>query len=148
MKKLVLLFFVVLLSAVHLSASNAGLFKIDEVQLAEEMRGVNELESFVLQNEGVTLTELNTSPSLRASLSQEALALVDGMNLLEPPLGIPSFCWGGCLGWVGILITYLVTDQDKDETTKALYGCLAQGVCGILIYVVYIFWLVSVFATY
>jgi hypothetical protein len=57
--------------------------------------------------------------------------------LTEGALGIPSFIWGCVLGWIGILITYLVT-QDSEETKKALYGCLIGWVGGFLLYIIFV----------
>ena len=61
--------------------------------------------------------------------------LIESMNLVSdsslpsdtknPVLGIPSFLWGCGLGVVGILVVYIVSDEDKVETKKALWGCLA-----------------------
>ena len=51
---------------------------------------------------------------------------------------IASFLWGCAFGWVGLLIVYLVTDNDKEQTKKALWGCLANGVA-IVVYATIIF---------
>jgi hypothetical protein len=46
----------------------------------------------------------------------------------RPPLGIPGFLWGFCLGLIGMLIVYLAMSEGPDrkkQVTNALYGCLA-----------------------
>ena len=55
----------------------------------------------------------------------------------DPPLGIPSFLWGMCLGLPGLAVVYFVTEDDE-ETKKALWGCLVSvAVYGVL-YVLYV----------
>ena len=82
-----------------------------------------------LASEGVTNLELvSSSSSLPLSSESE----------VGPPLGIPSFLWGCLLSWVGLLIVYFLTDRDRDESRKALWGCiistLLYGFGGILSY--------------
>lgn len=54
----------------------------------------------------------------------------------EPPLGIPSFLWGCCLGVSGLIVVYIVTDNDREEVKKALNGCLVSGVVVIALYAI------------
>lgn len=44
----------------------------------------------------------------------------------NPVLGIPSFLWGCGLGVVGLLVVYIVSDEDKVETKKAMWGCITS----------------------
>jgi cytochrome c biogenesis protein CcdA len=53
----------------------------------------------------------------------------------EPPLGIPSFLWGCILGIVGVLIVYIITDGDKAETKKSLWGFLVAVGVYVVLYV-------------
>lgn len=118
-------------------AGNASLFQLDKNQVNAEMNQLTQVENYVASHEGVTLEQLKASNS----------DIVNGLNLTESTstlsaltdgaLGIPSFIWGCVLGWVGILITYLVT-QDSDETKKALYGCLVGWVGGFLLYIIFV----------
>ena len=73
----------------------------------------------------MSLSELQSNNLLNSQLS--ALNLTSGM-MMEPALGIPGFWWGCVLGPVGILVVYLVTENDKEEVKKALYGCIVSGV--------------------
>jgi hypothetical protein len=55
----------------------------------------------------------------------------------DSPLGIPGFWWGFCLGWVGMLIVYLMMDEGqdrKDQVKNALIGCIIGSVIGLGIY--------------
>ncbi len=57
----------------------------------------------------------------------------------EAPLGIAPFLWGCVLGWVGLLVVYLVTDGDKAQTKKALTGCLVGTGVEVALYLVLYF---------
>jgi len=92
-------FSIFLLCTVAVQASNAKLFQLDEQQIQEEFSGLNELEAFVNSHEGITVSQLNLQPELKNQLNTSALETFAALNG-EPPLGIPSFCWGCCFGWV------------------------------------------------
>lgn len=136
--------FITILSAVCLSFSVA--FAEDaadnvydyNVSVDEDFAQLNEIEAYVNQN-GVTLENLKAENSellngITISNESSAALLAD-----ELPLGVPAFWWGCVLTLVGVLLVYVLTDQDKDQTKKALYGCLVTG--GV--YVLYwVFWVV------
>ena len=111
---------------------------LDEAALDKAMGDLNVLEDFINQHQGITYSDLKAMGSeLIVNLSDEASPMgATGDN--DATLGIPAFWWGCVLGWIGILLVYLLTDNDKEQTKKALYGCLVQaGAVGIF-YVVYI----------
>jgi len=121
-------------------ASNAEVFEMDENFVNTELAQLTELENFVVENEGITLSEIDASNGLLAELngSNDILHTLEMIGRGDPPLGIPSFLWGACFGFVGIGIVYFVTD-DRDETKKALIGCaIVQGI-GLLIYILVVF---------
>lgn len=139
MKKVILLAAVFCMAVGSGFANNASLFQLDEQSIENQFADLNELESIIEANEGVTLSgiqsgELNLSPELKAKVK----GLSDGMNLMEPPLGIPGFWWGCVLGPLGILLAYLLSDQDRDETKSALWGCLIGYGAGFLLYVIFV----------
>lgn len=144
MKKLLLLLLIAI-STSGVSASNAELFQLDEVTINEVFSELNELEEFLLLNDELTLTELNTNPTLKSSLGMETTNLVERMAPSEHPMGIPSFCWGGCFGIAGVFLAYIFSDQDKEEAKKALYGCLVQSIVGSIGYVILLFTAVNAF---
>lgn len=124
--------------AVGFSAmAEADLFEVDYNEVAASLTEVTELENFVVENEGVTYSELVAQGSmLVANISEHAQMSADAnRRKSNTALGIPSFLWGCILGWVGILIVYLVT-EDRDETKKALWGCIANGLVVVLFYAV------------
>ena len=141
-KQLLLTSIAALLFCQYNYAGNAELFKVDEQVISEKFRGLDQLETYVNQNEGVVLTDVQArESSLVKNFDAKGSLGMFSMNS-EAPLGIPSFIWGCTLGWVGILIVYLIS-EDKKETMMALWGCIANGAIGIVIYIIYIAWVLS-----
>jgi hypothetical protein len=132
-----------ILSAKPLGLSLPGIDEtvlyLDEAALDNAMGELNNLDDFINQNQGITYADLKAMDSkLIVNLSDE-LAPMGATGENDDTLGIPPFWWGCVLGWVGILLVYLLTDNDKEKAKQALYGCLVQtGVVGIL-YVLYYF---------
>jgi len=54
-------------------------------------------------------------------------------SILEPMPAFPAFWWGCLLGFVGIVIVYLVA-QDKEEVKRALWGCFTNGLFLVFVY--------------
>jgi hypothetical protein len=121
-----------------------SVFKLDENELNLVMSDLITLENYVNQNEGVLYGELaETGSELIVNVGSNAAPL--GMEQEgESPLGIPAFLWGCVLGWVGILLVYMLTDKDKAQAKKALNGCLVSAGAIAVFYVVYIVWFISV----
>lgn len=111
-------------------------FELDETTLNSAMSQLNELEEYLLQHEGTTYNDLALANSdLIINLSDAAAPM--GMDQSgEAPLGIPAFFWGCVLGWVGLLVVYIVTDNDKPQVKKAFTGCLVSTAVSIVVYVV------------
>lgn len=137
MKKifLTLLFFVL---ALGMQASVSDLFKIDDAALSEEFASLNQLEEIVVGHSDITFESLMAEHSDLMNSIHLQSDLINGLMgfYLEPPLGIPSFVWGFCLGIAGIAVVYFVTEE-KEETKKALWGCIAGSALYTAVYVVY-----------
>lgn len=141
MKK-VLLVIVLAFVSISMKASVADLFSVDNATISVEMTDLSTLESFVEMNQGVSLVDVQ---AMNSSLTANVLSLEESpfsqSSMLrrggDAPLGIPSFVWGLCLSIPGIAIVYFVSD-DKDETMKALWGCLAGGAAYIVFYFVWV----------
>ena len=119
------------------NASNSSLFSYDKAAVNAKMNNVSAVETYVNQNDGVTVSSMNADGQqlvAAANLSEENSL---SSSLLDGPAGVPSFIWGCVLGWIGILVVYLVT-QDGDETKKALYGCLIGWGLGFLLYILFV----------
>jgi len=130
MKKLLILTSVVLfLFAGKTFAEEPGLFTYDKSAVEAEMASLNDLEQYVLNNPGTTLSNMLEDGNPMAT-SIAGSNNFTAMNLMyEKALGIGGFWWGCCLGPAGILIVYLVA-EDKAETKSSIIGC----VVGSLLY--------------
>ena len=106
---------------------------LDQVALDQAMSELNILDNYLAQNEGVTYSELQASGSdLITNISDNASPM--GMPAGDDLLGIPAFWWGCILGWVGLLLVYILTDNDKAEVKKALKGCIVSSLVGVVLY--------------
>lgn len=122
-----------------LPSLDESVFDLNEDALNAAMQDLNELDNYLAQNQGMTFDDLKDSGSelimnVSNSVTPMGLAQDD-----EAPLGIPAFLWGCVLGWVGLLVVYLVTDQDKTQTHKALMGCLVGTGVEVVLYVILYF---------
>ncbi len=134
--------FALIIAVSGVFAGNADLFSYDRSQLDDEFAELNMLENYVKINEGITLT----------SLIDENHPLIAGISLSnpfapaipfdEPPLGIPSFWWGCCIGVWGIAVVYFVT-EDKEETKQAFKGCVVGTLVGLVLYVGVYVWILG-----
>jgi hypothetical protein len=143
MKKTLLTSLFALIIAVScVFAGNADLFSYDQDQLNNEFTELNMLENYVKINEGITLTSLiNENHPLIAGISLSN-PFNPAIPFGEPPLGIPSFWWGCCIGVWGIAVVYFVT-EDKDETKQALKGCVVGTLIGLVLYVGVYVWILG-----
>ena len=83
------------------------------------------------------LTQTNGKDIVDLNLSEEAASNVLAGSS-DAPLGIPGFFWGFCLGFIGLLIVYLVMDGSPDrreQVNNALWGCVAAVAVSVLLQV-------------
>ena len=116
------------------AVAESQVMTFNEQAVNAEFEKLNKLEEFVVANEGVTIEDVQNT-----ELTQDLKLDTNVTNAVaagELPLGIPAFWWGCVLGLLGVLAVYLITDKDKDQTKKALYGCLAWTVLWVVYYLV------------
>ncbi len=119
-------------------ANNADLFSYNADEINQELAQLQSLEDYVSANPGITLTNLQAeNNSLISDLNLDMINFGSLSLSGEPPLGIPSFLWGCVFTVVGVAVVYFVTDQDMDETKKAILGCVVSGAVYVLWWV---FW--------
>lgn len=119
-------------------------FILDQDALDLAFAELNKLDNYLALNEGVTYADLQAiGSSLITNVSDISAPLGQAEDGKEPPLGIPAFWWGCVLGWVGLLLVYVLTDKDKEQTKKAMTGCLVGTGVSTVILVVYYVWLYS-----
>lgn len=106
-------------------AGKSELFNYNRAEVETIFTDLDELESYINLNEDVTLSSLYSANS---DLAYTGPGMYVPPFMIEPPLGIPSIIWGVVFGPVGVVLVYYLTDEDKEEAKKALYGCIAGGV--------------------
>lgn len=136
MKKLVYLFSILILSSSQIFAEDT--FEYNEKNIESEFEQLNKIETYVLNHDGATLSEVQSqNPKLLAGIE---LNPESSTNFLKGdlPANIPPFIWGCVLGVIGILLVYILSDNDKDLTKKAVIGCLVGWGAGLIIYFIFV----------
>ncbi|MEL7530744.1 MAG: hypothetical protein AAFN10_05520 [Bacteroidota bacterium] len=102
-------------------SSLAGLFQLDEAAVYQTVAELTELEEYLANQPETSLSQLRENGD--PIIADIQFSADHTQNLTEPPLGIPSFIWGFCLGFIGMAVVYFVT-EDREEVMQSLYGCL------------------------
>ena len=136
MKRLLIILCLVLAGFLKVQANDADLFSYDKNAVTTALADLSAIEDYVVSHPAISIADLTATGNFLVNgidISSSPFAMFG-----EPPLGIPSFLWGCVFGVVGLVIVYIATDQDKDETKKALWGCVTGTVVSILFY--FAFW--------
>lgn len=142
MRKLATIFCLLFLVTANTNAQNLQ----EEINLDQEFSQLNAIENHINKNNGVTLQQLEENNStLLDGITIEKESKATSFLSASETLGIPPFWWGFCLGFWGIIIVYIISDNDKAATKKALNGCITIGVATAAIYI--ILFAVGIFAT-
>lgn len=133
---------------ISLPSVDETVFNLDEGALNTAMQELNELENYLALNEGTTYNDLVLADNDLIANVGDSSTPMGMMQEGEAPLGIPAFLWGCVLGWVGLLVVYIVTDNDKPQVKKALTGCLVSGGVMLVFYAVVLIAAASETTTY
>jgi quinol-cytochrome oxidoreductase complex cytochrome b subunit len=137
MKKLLVSVFLVFFAGFTIFANDADLFKLDYNAVHSEFTQLNQLATMVTSNSDLTYSMLKLSDgNLIESLRLVPESALPGGEK-NPVLGIPSFLWGCGLGVVGMLVVYIVSDKDKEETKKAMWGCITWTAVVVVVDVIW-----------
>jgi hypothetical protein len=132
-KKLLISIMAIFMVCQGLLAGQADVFKYNKQQVQDEFSDLNQLEQTVIDHSFLTLSEMQSK-----NLLTEKFNTMNFTSMMDPALGIPGFWWGCVLGPIGILIAYLVSDNDKAEAKKALIGCIVgYGTMAVIYVVIY-----------
>lgn len=134
MRKIYVVLALIVFAASQAVAVDRSMFHLDEEKIQSELAGLNQLEEYLASSDATLASMTEENHFLLRNVRTGSADLNLLMGLTEPPLGIPSFLWGFCLGLPGIAIVYFVAD-DRDETRKALWGCVAGGLLYTVVYV-------------
>lgn len=139
-KLTLLLIISVFFSSTSLFANEADNFKYNKQQIQDEFSDLNILEKTVIDYNFITLPEMQSKNMMSGQFS--AMHLTNNL-MMDPALGIPGFWWGCLLGPVGIIAVYILSDEDKEETKKALTGCIVAGGVEAIIMIAYYVWFLT-----
>lgn len=129
-----------MISAKSLIAGEADDFKINKAQVQDEFADLYLLEQSVVDHNFMTLTEMENNNLLSAEFASMNLS---SNMMMESALGIPGFWWGCIFGPIGILIVYLVTDNDRAEVKSSFTGCIVGTAVSAVLYLIYALAIVS-----
>jgi hypothetical protein len=94
-----------------------------------EFNQINQLETYVEANPQTTLSEIKVNnPELLNGVELLDETATSSLGAVKDMPLVSGFWWGCCLGVIGLAIVYFVTDHDKDQVRKALFGCLIATV--------------------
>jgi hypothetical protein len=110
-------------SAINSDQEMALVTGFDETEIYNAFTDVNSLVSYVQENDGVTLSDLETSHNELVANMNTSVALALSASSATPPI-FSAFIWGCLFNWVGMLIVGLTTSFDGQQITKSLWGCL------------------------
>lgn len=116
----------ILLTSLSISFSVFASDPLQKEDFSSEFKKLNQLEAIVIANPTLTVDSvIKDQPELLKDLgiSNEAKSSIGGDDPMRPA-GFPAFWWGFCLGIWGILIVYLITDNDKAALNKTVKGCV------------------------
>ncbi|MBN1949806.1 MAG: hypothetical protein JW801_01295 [Bacteroidales bacterium] len=134
MKKILLSLLAALVFFLPGFAGHENLFSYDQSGPETSLAGLQKAEDFVTAHEGITLSDLQLiHPDWVRGLSGSSGSFIDPGSLSgQRVLRIPSFLWGCFLGPAGVIVVYLVA-EDNDETRKSFMGCISWAL-GLTVY--------------
>ncbi len=98
---------------------------------------LGEIESLISEH-GLTYDEFIAKyPEHAEAVSLSKADVINSMYASDSPLGLPAFLWGFCLGWVGILIVWLVSKDSRNSSAhvrSAVWGCVTAGALYLVVY--------------
>ena len=97
-------------------------FELNEAELSETFNTLNQIEALISANPELTPEDIKATHSeLAENVNFESSAILQTASDM-PILG--SFWWGCILGVIGLVLVYIVTNKDKEQTKSALFGCI------------------------
>ncbi len=126
---------------IHFKAESSSdvvndILAFNDSEVYDAFAEINDLTQFVAENEGVTYTDLEKDNSELISKVSASAFLSMQQDPDELALGIPSFLWGCVFGIIGVLVVYIMTDENKEQTKKAFWGCVTSTAIWTVLYVV------------
>lgn len=121
--------------------ANASLFQLDETQLEADFQELDQLETYLLNNEMPSLTNLRESNA--TLLNQLDLGNLSEETLVAPAFSIDdmdwiSFAWGFLCCPIGFFVVGINQNKSSDEKTSFWLGVIGNviwsGIASALYY--------------
>jgi hypothetical protein len=124
-------------SAVSVSSDDEAIVNFDESEIYNSFDKVNDLVSYVSENDAVSYSDVATiNSALVENVSSSAALALNNNDNGNPPF-VSAFLWGCVLNWVGIAVVAFTTNMDWDQIKKSIWGCAASTVFWGVFYVIY-----------
>ncbi len=121
----------------------ADLFSYDEKKVENEFIELSKLETFIKENPQASIEELtNLHPEIDKMTNLSMASLYNNTEIMAPGK-ISSFwftfmfsavgtysLYGAVAGPISVGVVYFSTHKDRNETKKALWGCLTGTLIG------------------
>ncbi len=135
----------ILLTSICFSLNSFASEPLQKEDFSAEFKKLNQLEAIVNANPSLTVDSvIKEQPQLLKDLgiTNEAKSSIAGDDPMKPA-GFPAFWWGFCLGIWGILIVYIITDNDKAALNKTVKGCITAvlvygGITALSYFIIFI----------
>jgi hypothetical protein len=111
------------------------LIKDSKNEILLELLELNKLDQYI-GNDYDLLKLTQEQPEMVKNVGLSSEFEFDTAGSDNPPLGIPGFIWGFCLGLIGMLVVYLAMSEGPDrkkQVNQALYGCLTWTLLYLLL---------------
>ena len=125
MKKIIASLFFLFTGVFAFAAPSDEVFTLDRQALNNEFKGLEKVENYVQQHDGVSLEQVQqANPSVleNVNIEKDSVAGINHINKEMPILG--GFWWGCILGVIGLALVYFISDNDSQQVKAALWGCL------------------------
>ncbi|HPR30937.1 MAG TPA: hypothetical protein PLK12_02530 [Prolixibacteraceae bacterium] len=130
------LFIVIFIQFSHMNVSGSDAKEIvseicfDEEEIYRAFTEIEELASYVRQNEPVAYADLIPAGFATGSLSHDASSdgPVYGFSFNNPS----AFMMGCVFGTLGILAVAIINEGDRNSLNSALWGCAASGAVSVV----------------
>lgn len=139
--------FYTILAFVFISFCASATDPFQNESLDNDFKEINKVEQFVNENPNTTLQDLKTNHSELVEEIAFDTHTSSALIVNDDLIGIPPFWYGFCFGIIGIVLVYILTDNDKELTQKALKGCLVSAAVGVGLYIVYVALLVGLWSS-
>lgn len=128
MKKIIASLFFLFTGVFAFANSSDEVFTLDRQALNNEFKGLEKVESYVQQHDGVSLEQVQqANPSVleNVNIEKDSVAGINHINKEMPIVG--GFWWGCLLSVLGLALVYFITDNDSQQVKAALWGCLLSA---------------------